>query len=126
MKTCVVKVSIDESQKSAIGNRWKNGETTVFLKPVYPLFWGKWDSNRQIDIDSVAGSEHAVYIWKRPIFGGGGELILISHGFEGDTSDKKLLKFEAFESMKVDQNGDGIFYFRGEEWNVYWEIVGLE
>ncbi len=43
MKTCVIEVSIDESQKSALGNRWKDGKTIVFLKPVHPLFLGQME-----------------------------------------------------------------------------------
>jgi hypothetical protein len=126
MKTCVVEVEIDQSQKSAIGNRWKNGKTIVFLNPVYPLFGGKWDSNRQIDIDSAAGTEHALYYWKRPFFWGSSAVFLCTQGYEGDTATKTLLKFDSFEKWKVDENGEGIFYFRGEEWNVYWEIIRFD
>jgi hypothetical protein len=125
MKTCVVEVSIDQSQKNDLGGQWVNGRTTVFLKPVYPLFAGKWDSKRQVDIASSAGSDHAVYVWKRPLWGSN-TLLVISQGYEGDTSDKTHLRFDAFESMKVNAGGEGLFFFRGEEWNIYWEIARLE
>ncbi len=126
MKTCVVEVSIDESQKKDLGNRWQNGKTTVFLKPVFPLWGGKWDSKRQIDVDSAAGSDHAVYVWKRPLFWGNNVLFVMTDGYEGNSSSQTLLKFDAFENMKVNESGDGIFYFRGQEWNIYWEILRLE
>lgn len=126
MKTYVVEVEIDQTQRGAIGNRWKNGKTTVFLKPVFPLFAGKWDSNRGSDIDSAAGSDHALYYWKRPFFGGSSALYLCADGYEGDTGTKTLLKFDDFEKWKVSESGEGIFYFRGEEWNIYWEIIRFD
>lgn len=125
MKTCVVKVSIDESQKTALGNRWKNGETTVFLKPVFAHFGGKWDSNRPIDIDSAAGSNHAMYVWKQPLWGSSA-VYLKTSGYQGDTDDRTVLQFDEFERWKVNESGEGIFNFRGEEWNIYWEIIRLD
>ena len=125
MKTCVIEVSIDESQKSALGNRWKDGKTIVFLKPVHPLFWGKWNSNRPSDIDSAGGSEHAIYIWKQP-FWGSSAIYLKTVGYDGDTEDRTVLKFDNFESWKIHESGDGVFCFRGEEWNIYWDVVRFE
>ena len=126
MKSCVVKVSIDESQKTALGNRWKDGKTTVFLKPVFAHFGGKWDSDRQIDIDSAAGTNHALYVWKQPLFSGDSTICLGTSGYQGDTDDSTVLQFDKFERWKVKESGEGIFYFRREEWNIYWEIVRLD
>ena len=64
MKTCVVEVSMDQQQNSELGNRWKDGKTKVFLKPVYAHFGGKWSSIRPNDITEY-GSDNTAYVWKK-------------------------------------------------------------
>ncbi len=123
MKTCVVEVSMDQQQNSELGNRWKDGKTKVFLKPVYAHFGGKWSSIRPNDITEY-GSDNTAYVWKKgetlELFVGGGEEHTIFN------LGKKHLTLNRFNSMKVGEGDDGIFYFRNTEWNIYWEIIDLD
>src|SRR2546423_1232077 len=51
-----------------LGNRWKDGKTLLLLYPAEGSGLragesGKWNSDRESDIDSSGGSEHAKYNW---------------------------------------------------------------
>lgn len=117
MKEVVVRVSINKTQENDIGNRWKGGQTTVFLIPSAVGWTGKWSSNRPNDI-TEHGSDDAEYIWSSGKF-----LYLYSGGgfFSSGTKHLTLNRFK----MKVGESDDGIFCFRNQEWNIYWEVVEL-
>ena len=119
MKHCVVDVSIDANnrvQKEKFGNQWKDGSTTLILKPLLPYLGGFWDSNRSIDIDSAAGSEHAFYMIES------GDLHVKTGGYDGDQMRTTHLKLNDF-TTKVGEVGDGTFYFRNREWEINWEVT---
>ena len=121
MKKTLVEVSVDESQKEKLGNRWKDGKTIIILTPLLPL-GGFWDTKRGSDIDSAGGSDHAFY--ERSFTGN--TLRLKTGGYEGDELRRTLLKLNDFEGMTIGLGGDGAFYFRQKEWDVYWEIIDFE
>ncbi len=117
MKEVVVKVSIHKAEENDLGNRWRSGQTTVFLTPSAMGWMGKWSSNRPNDI-AEHGSDDAEYFWSI-----GKYLDLYSGGGVFSKGDKHLT-LNRFK-MKVGAGDDGIFYFRKQEWNIYWEVVEL-
>jgi hypothetical protein len=118
MKKCVVEVSIDANnqvQKNAFGNRWRNGDTTLILRPMLPTVGGFWDSDRQIDIDSAAGTDHAFFLISSNV------LYVKTGGYDGDNMKRTHMKLYGF-SMKVGDAGSGTFYFRQKEWDINWMV----
>lgn len=122
MKTCVIEVSISPAEKNEFGNRWKDGKTNVFLKPSYQDWFGKWSSNRPNDITET-GSDNTAYVWRKEknlsLFTGGGPEHTI---FNLGTKHLVLNRFV----MKTGEGDDGIFIFRQNEWNIYWEILRFD
>ncbi len=121
----VTKVTIRlETDDSEIkdSNRWKDGRTYLFLFP-FPAEKlragerGRWDSDRQIDIDSVAGNEHAVYSWdivnKR--------VDILSAGWQSPDMTEVLVKLNGFNRIEYG-GGTGTFKFRKADRAITWKI----
>jgi hypothetical protein len=117
MKEVVVRVSINKTQENDLGNRWRDGQTTVFLIPSAAGWMGKWSSNRPNDI-TEHGSDDAEYIWS------GGKYLDLYSGGSLSSKGTKHLTLNRFK-MKVGESDDGIFHFRSQKWKVSWEVVEL-
>ena len=104
-----------------IGNRWKDKQTFLIIKPSDPPTKGTWDSDRSIDIDSAAGTDHATYQWERKYK----FLFVQTSGYQGDTRTKTPLTLLNFNEIKCGARGDGKFYFRGKDHPVSWEMILL-
>ncbi len=121
MKKCFVELAIDpnnEVQKREFGNRWRNGSTTLILRPMLPI-GGYWDSDRQSDIDSAGGSENAIY-----------KISYFSSELEALTRDQagwetKHLILNGFAIM-VGETGNGTFNFRNRDWDINWQVIRFE
>jgi hypothetical protein len=104
-----------------LGNRWKDEKTEIILIPDVNPTTGRWDTTRGIDIDS-GGLDHHRYKWDKTTH----KVNLIVGEYQGDTSDKTVMDLAGFNDYKVGNKGDGVFYFRGKEVDITWELTGLE
>ena len=109
-----------------LGNRWKDGTTLLFLIPAVGSGLrsgesGKWDSDRQIDIDSVAGNDHAVYSWnivdKR--------VDVLSAGWQDPSLTEVRVKLNGFNYIDRG-SGSGTFNFRHSDVPISWKIEGTD
>jgi hypothetical protein len=117
MKEVVVRVSINKTKENDLGNRWRGGQTTVFLIPSTVGWVGKWSSNRPNDI-AEHGSDDAEYVWAI------GKYLNLYSGGSLFSKGEKHLTLNRFK-MKVGESDKGIFYFRNQEWGIDWEVVEL-
>jgi hypothetical protein len=116
----------DASDDKAIGNRWKDGTTTVILTPT-TNFTGKWNTDRGSDIDSAGGTELATYDWRKR------EGFLLLELEKQNPNDQKdngkkglqnaLLVLRGFKEYKHNSSGNGWFRFRSESLDVRWNAI---
>ncbi len=108
------------------GNRWKDGTTLLFLISAVGSGLragesGKWDSDRQGDINSTAGSDHAVYNWnivdKR--------VDVLSAGWQDASFTEVLVKLNGFNYIDRG-SGSGSFRFRKSDVPISWKIEGTD
>ena len=108
------------------GNRWKDGNTLLILFP-YPSEElragerGKWNSDREGDIDSTGGSDHAVFGWdivnKR--------LDVLSAGWQSPDMTEVLVKLNGFNYLNRGK-GSGTWRFRKSDVPISWNIEGTQ
>ncbi len=109
-----------EDPEGKLGNRWKDGKTYLFLLPAPSEKLragesGRWDSDRQIDIDSVAGNEHAVYSWnivdKR--------VDVLTAGWQDKSLTSVVVSLNGFNYIDRG-SGSGVFNFRKSGVPITW------
>jgi len=111
-----------EDPDGKLGNRWKDCKTKLYLLPATSEKLragesGRWNSDRQIDIDSVAGNEHAVYSWnivyKR--------IDILTAGWQDKSLTSIVLTLNNFNNIDRG-NGSGVFNFRKTGVPITWKI----
>lgn len=115
-----------EDPEGKYGNRWRDGQTYLYLFP-HPADKlragesGKWSGDRQSDIDSTAGSDHAVYSWnlvdKR--------VDILSAGWQEPSLTEVLVKLNGFNYIDRG-SGSGTFRFRKSDVPITWKIEATE
>ena len=109
-----------------LGNRWKDGKTYLFLFPapadkLRAGESGKWDSDRQSDIDSSGGSDHAIYKWDIV----NKQVNIMSGGWQEDSMTEIIVKLNGFNYIDRG-SGSGTFRFRKSDVPITWKIEAVE
>ena len=115
-----------EDPDGKLGNRWKDGQTYLFLLPhqsdkLRAGETGRWNSDRQSDIDSVAGNDHAVYSWSIT----SKEVDVLTAGWTDPRDTQVLVKLRGVNYIDRG-NGSGYFNFRKKEVPITWKIEAVD
>jgi len=111
--------------EGTLGNRWKDGKTYLLLYPAPSSELrageaGKWNSDRESDIDSSGGTEHAVYTWNIV----DKKLEVLTAGWSDPRDTKVLVTLNGVNYIEHG-SGSGTFNFRNGV-SISWKIEATE
>src|SRR6478672_3212935 len=106
----------DASGGNDIGNRWKDGTTTVILTPTTEVT-GKWNTDRPSDLDSSGGSDGATYLWRQR------EGFLLLELPEKKGLQNAVLVLTGMKEFKHNSSGNGSFHYKSLTLAVTWQAI---
>ena len=101
----------DATSGNALRTHWQNGITIVTLRPNDPPVTGLWNTERDGDIDSNGGSNHATYFWDQPH-----NLLYLK------VTSNTLLTLRNVADFRLTLRGTGFVSLHGRNHAVTWRI----
>src|SRR5260370_5039689 len=109
-----------EDLNQGMGNRWKDGRTTVILTPDdSDGIRGQWDTERGSYISGSAGNpKWARYVWRPHA----PDLLFLTDTGQTDLASS-LMRFFGITNITNGVSGSGLCLFNKKQYDVLWEIA---